>query len=296
MLPLILITLFVAVYLFVYVAIMPETMYYMADLRKHSTKRTGIQLLIMPVIDYLIALNEHFMAPDSPYLTKLRKKLLRAGFGEYSAKQMLALQEFYAIIAVTCVTLLMTFAPIPHKNPLVFLALIVVSAGIGFLLPVMPLGNIIAKRQLEILRDWPYLMDLLILSMESGLNMTLSIERIVGASPMSALMNELVLFLNETRLGARRSDAMREMADRINIPEISGMINMLVQAEDLGTEVGPLLNVQAKEFRDRRAAKVEKLAMEAPVKMMGPLLGLIFPCILLIIVGPIMIQYYKTKQ
>mgnify|MGYP003588380684 FL=1 len=131
--------------------------------------------------------------------------------------------------------------------------------------------------------------------MEAGMDMTIAIQRIVGNIPLSPLSEELMRLLNEIHLGARRVNAMKDMAARIGIEPISVTVDMMTQAEELGTELGPLLRIQAREFRERKAQYVEKLAMEAPVKMLLPLLGCIFPSILIMLIGPVMIQYYLNQ-
>ncbi|NCC53169.1 MAG: type II secretion system F family protein [Spartobacteria bacterium] len=286
-----------AVYLFVYSLIRAEAGSYLSVYMLYRTRRTGFKLVMTPILAQVTRLHQRLLGKDNHYVKSLENKLRRSGLiSIYSADEMFSWQLLAATLAMLGVGLLLWLAPRQdNTNAATILALVLVSGVTAFVLPVLPISNVISRRQMAIMRDWPYFMDLLTLAMESGMDMTIAITRIISSSHLTPLMEELQIMMNEVRLGAQRTDALRNMARRIDTPSITSIINMMIQAEQLGTEIGPLLRAQAKEFRERRAARVEKIAMESSVKMMGPLLGCIFPAILLILLGPILIQYFQTR-
>ncbi len=190
---------------------------------------------------------------------------------------------------------MLALSPLVGKYHGVALAVPVMIRFAGWMLPLMPIDNIIAARRRMILSDWPFFMDLLTLALESGMDITTGIRRIVGYLPMGPLTEELMRFVNAIQLGARRAASMREMAARISVAPITATVEMILQAEELGTELGALMRTQSAEFREKHAQYVEQLALEAPVKMLMPLLGCIFPAILITLVGPVMIQYSLSK-
>jgi len=93
--------------------------------------------------------------------------------------------------------------------------------------------------------------------------------------------------IREIQLGKTRREALRDMSIRVNLPDLRSVVNALVQADELGVSIGAILRIQADQIRQRRFERAEKLANEAPVKMLGPLLFFIFPSVFLILLGPI---------
>ena len=288
---------FLSAYMMVYAIIFTKFTAYKRVLQHYRRKRTGFLLLLTPVLTWITTLNDKCFGHNYPYLQKLRKKVRNAGIAiPFTAQELVALQELLAVLMplIGAVFLWLFRDSVQGKLPAMSLFLIVLGV-VGVMLPVLPIDNAISARRLHILHEWPYFLDLLTLSMESGMSMTQAIERIIDCSPLSPLMEELMQLLNEVRLGSRRMDALTSMADRIGIPAISAVLNMIVQAEKLGTELAPLMRIQAGEFRERRAQLVEKAAMESPVKMMIPLLGCIFPAVMIILLGPSLLQYYLAQ-
>ncbi|NCD34024.1 MAG: type II secretion system F family protein [Spartobacteria bacterium] len=288
---------FLGMYLLVYALLSSHFTAYTSIIMRFRRRRTGFLLVITPLLQWVVRLNRKLFGTQYPYLKKLKSKVRNAGISiPFSAEELIALQEMLFLLApLMGGGLLWLFRDsIEGKMAAVTMFLLILGA-VAAMLPVLPIDNSIANRRLSILKEWPYFLDLLTLSMESGMDMTQAVERIIECSPLSPLTEELMQLLNEIRLGSRRTNAIKEMAARINIPSISAVLNMIVQAELLGTELAPLLRIQAREFRERRAQLVEKAAMESPVKMMLPLLGCIFPAVMIILLGPSLLQYYLTQ-
>lgn len=146
------------------------------------------------------------------------------------------------------------------------------------------------RRQTEIRKLLPFALDLLTLAMEAGLDFTSALMRIVSKMEDSPLGQEFSLTLREIQLGKARSNALRDFAIRVDVPEVRTVIASLIQAEELGASLGPVLRIQAAQQRERRSQRAEETAMKAPVKMLFPLTLFIFPNTLIIIFTPIVIR------
>ena len=108
---------------------------------------------------------------------------------------------------------------------------------------------------------------------------------------MNELHYEFFLFLRETKLGKRKAESLKRMADRINIPAVSAILMSLIQAEELGIRIGQVLRIQSLALRTKRMQIAERLAMEAPVKMLIPLALFIFPSVFIVLLGPMIIKF-----
>jgi tight adherence protein C len=107
---------------------------------------------------------------------------------------------------------------------------------------------------------------------------------------MGALAVELGQTLRDVQLGRTRAEALRELSARVDVSELNSLVSALIQADRLGSSLGPILRVQADQLRMRRSQRAEKLAMEAPVKILLPLIFFIFPTIFIMIFGPIVLK------
>jgi len=166
-----------------------------------------------------------------------------------------------------------------------------IAAGIYW--PTFWLRNRIHRRQTEIRHDLPYALDLLTISVEAGLDFTEALARIVEKLGHSALAVELGQTLRDIRLGRTRAEALRDLGIRVDVPELNSLVSALVQADQLGSSLGLILRVQAGQLRTRRSQHAEKLAMEAPVKILLPLILFIFPTIFIMIFGPIVLKLFR---
>ncbi len=170
---------------------------------------------------------------------------------------------------------------------------ILIFAAAGVYWPVFWLRGRIRRRQDELRRDLPYALDLLTLSVEAGLDFTQALARIVNKLGYRALAAELGQTLRDIQLGRTRSQALRELSQRVDLSELNSLVSALIQADELGSSLGPILRVQSEQLRTRRSHQAEKLAMEAPVKILLPLVLFIFPTIFIMIFGPIALKLFR---
>ena len=134
------------------------------------------------------------------------------------------------------------------------------------------------------------MLDLVTLCVEAGLNLTGALQQAAAKGPAGPLREELHRVLRDVRAGKSRADALRGLAERVGEPAIANLVSTVIQAENMGMSLGPMLRAQGEQRRAERFARAEKAAMEAPVKMLLPLIACIFPCTFVIVFFPIAVR------
>ena len=161
---------------------------------------------------------------------------------------------------------------------------------IAYAYPLMWLRGTLKRRHLEILRALPFVLDLLTLSVEAGMDFMSALQRNCERRKLDPLNEELIRMTREIQVGTPRRVALRNMAERVRQPDLKGVAHALIQADELGVSIGSILRIQSDQLRGRRFDRAEKMANEAPVKMLGPLMLCIFPAVFVILLGPIIMQ------
>jgi tight adherence protein C len=162
--------------------------------------------------------------------------------------------------------------------------------GGGYYLPALWLYSRKSRRQREITRSRPDALDLLTICVEAGLGFDSAMAR-VAEKWVNELSREFTRVLQEVRLGKLRRDALRAMANRIEVTEVSTFVAAIVQAEELGVSIAKVLRIQSEEMRRRRRQRAEELARQAPIKMLPAIAFLIFPAIFVVLLGPAVIRF-----
>jgi tight adherence protein C len=166
-------------------------------------------------------------------------------------------------------------------------------AGAGLYLPKFWLSTRVKGRQKMITKSLPDAFDLITTCVEAGLGLDAALGR-VAEKVEGPFSDEMAITMKEISLGKLRRDALKEMADRCQIPDLSTFITAVVQAESMGTSIATVLRVQAEQMRIRRRQRAEQQAQQAPVKMIFPLVLCIFPTLFIVILGPAAITVYET--
>jgi tight adherence protein C len=173
--------------------------------------------------------------------------------------------------------------------------LIIVTVLLGYLYPKQNLKNTVTGRQQRMFRDLPYVLDMLTLSTEAGQDFSSAMGTVIDKGPPGPLLDEFRIVHQETTLGKTRAEALRAMAQRIDLPEVTSFVLALIQAEQLGTSIGKVLRIMADQMRVKRSTIAEEMAGKVPVKMMAPLVSLVIPAAFIILLfGPI--YMYMTGQ
>jgi tight adherence protein C len=159
-----------------------------------------------------------------------------------------------------------------------------------YVMPGLWLKRVARERQAKILKAMPFVLDLLTLSVEAGLDFMSAMQRSAERPVIDPLSEELLRVTREIQVGSSRRKALRAMSDRVSLPDMRSLVNALTQADELGVSIGAILRIQSDQIRQRRFERAEKLANEAPVKLLGPLMVFIFPAVFLILLGPVIFR------
>lgn len=169
---------------------------------------------------------------------------------------------------------------------------VLLLACLGYYLPDLYLRLRTRRRADEMRRVLPDLMDLLVICTESGMGMDAAINRVAQEIALSspALAEEFYLAALEIRAGAGRASALQNLALRVHLEDLYGLVAMLVQADRFGTSLAESLRIQSEMMRTKRMQRAEEMAAKVPVKMLIPLVLCIFPALLGVLIGPAVIQ------
>jgi tight adherence protein C len=155
----------------------------------------------------------------------------------------------------------------------------------GFIMPEFWLGGRVRKRSLEMILQLPDALDLLTISVEAGLGFDAALAKVVEKME-GALVNEFRQALAEIRMGRTRREALRDVVARADAQPVANFIGAIIQAEQLGVPIAKVLQIQSQQLRVERRQRAEEAAAKAPVKMLFPMVGCIFPTIFIVILGP----------
>ncbi len=177
---------------------------------------------------------------------------------------------------------LVTFRSMAFTQALLYTA---IGGVIGYLMPGIWLGQQIKKRKHNIVKALPDALDLLTISVEAGLAFDSALQR-VSEKWDNELSKEFRRMLTDVRLGRSSREALKEMAARCGVDDVQSFIAAVIQAQQLGVSIGKILRVQSDQMRIRRRQRAEEAAQKAPIKMLFPMVFLIFPALFVVILGP----------
>jgi len=227
--------------------------------------------------------NRRFMWPG--YEDKMRRSLIKSGEPKsYKPEDIMAMQEIGFFIGL--------LAGLVIVNGIGWnLAVSIVGALIGMFYPMIWINDQVKKRHLQISRALPFNLDLLTLSVEAGLDFTAALAKVVEKGKTGPLRDELQIVLKQLKMGKTREEGLKAMIARVDLPALTQFVTALIQADKMGTSLGKVLRIQSTQLRIDRTQRAEKLANEAPVKMLFPLIACIFPTVFMILFGPIVFAF-----
>jgi tight adherence protein C len=226
-------------------------------------------------------------ATPSHKIGEINKKLDRAGMlKNYNAEKWIFAKGMIALIFSALFGILIYRLEPNFLKTLVFIVLVILSVNtfLNFFL----LKRIEARKQ-NIIRDLPYTLDLITVSVEAGLSFDGAMARVVN-NINGDLCDEFAKSLKEVRMGIQRKIALKNMSERCDVKELSMLITSIVQADELGVSLSRVLRIESANLREHRKQAAREKAMKAPVKMLFPLIFFIFPSIFIIILGPAVIK------
>jgi tight adherence protein C len=165
------------------------------------------------------------------------------------------------------------------------LAISLVGLAVGFMAPNLYLYQKAYDRSERILRELPDAIDLMTISVESGLGFDAAVQQ-VSRNTSGPLADEFSRVLREMQIGQGRSNALRAMSERTNVPDLKSFVSAMVQADAFGVPISQVLRIQSSELRTKRRQRAEEKAQQVPVKMTVPLIFCVLPCLFIAVMGP----------
>jgi tight adherence protein C len=263
--------------------------YELVDAREHELAVPLPARLVAPLVRWFLAVSRAFL--PTGYLDRVRHKLVVAGrpsaeeLDRFRAVRLLSVAAVPALFVLVFVVL-----PISSRLQPVVFAFLGLAALLG---PDAQLNRRMAERQHAVRTRLPDILDLLTISVEAGLGFEQALERTVANVP-GPLSDEFVRMLGEIRAGASRSEALRSLDARLDVPEVRSFVLALLQADTFGVSVGRILRNQADDMRDKRRQLAQEMAQKAPVKMLIPTVFCVMPALFVVVVGPAVINFLRS--
>jgi tight adherence protein C len=252
-----------------------------ADLRNRELARPARERLVKPFYDAALTLTRRFTPAGAR--EAIRRKLIMAGNPPAWNPDGILVAKLAGLVGGVVLSLLL-FAVVGFAWPIRVVGFLALSL-LGYWLPNIILTNAVQRRQGEIRSALPDSIDLLTICVEAGLGFDAALAH-VSKSTSGPLADEFYRTLQEVQLGRGRNEAMRNLADRTDVPELRAFVLAMVQADVFGVSVANVLRVQAREMRLKRRQLAEERAMKVPIKVLFPVLFCIFPALFVVILGP----------
>ncbi len=264
----------------------------LADGRQEVRMLPWLMRLLLPLTPNL---NPFFSKITfKPMRDKINRKLVSAGYdGVVTPAEFLSLKILMPVFMGPLWVVMIKMALSTTSNALLLkldFPLSLIGPALLLIYPDQWLRYTLQQRHSQIQRSLPFVLDLLTLSVEAGMDFMTALQRNIGERKVDALGEELIRVIRQIQLGKSRREALRDMSARVNLPDLRAVVGALVQADELGVSIGSILRIQADQMRQRRFERAERLANEAPVKMLFPLMMFIFPAVFLVLMGPIVVR------
>lgn len=237
----------------------------------------------------LVRLVAHFCCSNIPpqYMDKLDIRLQKTG-----ALYVLTAEDFLAL----CITLSVLF-PLAAVLPMlsgesgIMWSVLLVMVLMGAVLPAMWISDTHKRRDRGIIRNLPVFLEYLTMCVDAGLNFFGALQQAVDKGPDGAMKNEFRIVLRDIRSGLPRAEALTRMEERVNLKDLTTFVRSVIQAEKMGSSLRHTLKIQAEQRLEERFQRAEKTAMQAPVKLIIPLIMFIFPLTFVILLFPIVVKF-----
>lgn len=262
--------------------------YESADLRQRELETPLVQRVLQPVGRSLVAMGRGFMPVG--YMEGVRKKLVYAGRPGTAELDRFRLVRVLTVAAIPVIAFAAVIVPGDTRNKVL---LFLFAAFALLVLPDATLNRQVEERRVEIRHRLPDVIDLLTISVEAGLGFDQAMARTVAAVP-GPLAEEFGRMLGELRAGAGRVDALRNLDERTDVPELHSFLLAMIQAETFGVSIGRILRAQSEEMRIKRRQLAQEEAQKAPVKMLFPMVICVFPGIFVVLIGPAMLNFVRS--
>ncbi|MFV0478348.1 MAG: type II secretion system F family protein [Parahaliea sp.] len=264
---------------------------FMTD-NNNGNRNLGLFIRILrPLLKAYSNIFQKYASPSKQEVT--RQKLLQAGLlFSLTSSEFIALRRISLLLAMIfgyVIVSLLDMNDVPK-----IIGIIGGLAAIGHIYPDIWLNDLIKRRKNQMEKAFPFFLDLLVLMMRAGLPFAGAVQQGINKIPDTPLKEEFVRYQRDVRTGMARAEALESLSNRIDVPAITNFTAAIIQAEETGGSITNMLSNQAKQRRKERFLRAEKKANEAPVKMLLPLVGLLFPITFMIISVPIIVQFLDS--
>jgi tight adherence protein C len=260
------------------------------NLRHAQLKSSALERLVFPFAGKVVSSITR-LTPLDLYRRTNRLIELAGNPPSLTAERIVAFKIVFGIVGFVAGFLVAPLLPFKGFAPSVMIA--VLFALTGYTFPSAGLSARASKRQKEIRKAMPDTMDLLTISVEAGLGFDAALAQVVKNVP-GPLSDEIARMLQEMQIGVSRADALRNLNDRTEVPELDGFVLSMIQADKYGVGVAKVLRAQATELRQKRRQRAEEVAQKVPLKLLFPTIFLILPAMFIVILGPGAIKAYQT--
>jgi tight adherence protein C len=260
------------------------------NLRHEQLKTSAVERLVFPFAGKVVSSITR-LTPLDLYGRTNRLIELAGNPPALTAERIVAFKIIGGIVGLVVGLLVAPLLPFEGIVPSVMIAVLFTLTGYTF--PSAGLSARASKRQKEIRKAMPDTMDLLTISVEAGLGFDAALAQVVKNVP-GPLSDEIARMLQEMQIGVSRADALRNLNDRTEVPELDGFVLSMIQADKYGVGVAKVLRAQATELRQKRRQRAEEVAQKVPLKLLFPTIFLILPAMFIVILGPGAIKAYQT--
>jgi tight adherence protein C len=227
-------------------------------------------------------------APQST-LERTAKQLRTAG-----SPRNMSPAEFWAIRGFATIFLgvlfFFVFSDVSSTRRILYTLL---AAATGFILPQLWLSSVISRRKDAVIKKLPDALDLMTICVDAGLTFDGAMDKVYEKwhDPLSLEFGRVIY---EMQLGKSRRQALRDMVERLDVPDVTSFVASIIQAEMLGVSIAKVLRIQSEQMRIRRRQRAEERAQQAPIKMLFPLAFLVFPAMFIVLLGPAAFQVIRS--
>lgn len=235
-----------------------------------------------------VRLFTHYVSGNLPprVLDRVDEKLQKTG-----ACYVMGAEDFFSLCLTCGLGLMFIGGLVLASSGKIQWPMLILLAGLGGVLPFAWLKETQARRDKDIIKNLPTFLEYLAMCVEAGMNFSGALRQAVDKGPDGALKNEFKIILRDIRSGQTRADALSRMASRIGLKDVNTFVRAVIQAERMGSSMKDTLVIQSRQRLDERFQRAEKQAMEAPVKLIVPLIIFIFPLTFVILLFPIVVKF-----
>lgn len=261
----------------------------LSNIEDEELQKSFFERIIKPVLTGVA--NALSKRKKTDTASELKKELAQAGNpGGLTATEFQVLKVILMLVPAPAFALLCAVLGVPLKVGLFGSVIIFMMCFLG---PRIYLQRLVASRKYSIQKGLPDCLDLLCVSVEAGLGFDIALSKLVNKFK-GAISEELKIVLSEMQMGRTRKEALKAMADKMDVADLTAFVSAIVQADQLGVSVAKVLKIQSAQARLKKRQRAEEMAMQAPVKMLFPMVGCIFPTIMVVLLGGVVFEFIKN--